>query len=92
MRKVTIGVIGLGLMGQGIARRLSETGHVVAGYDIVGEKIAAAVTFGMQACGSSSEVAQVSDILLVSVTSTGAVEETVLARLRLRPTRYIGTA
>jgi len=65
-------------MGQGIARRLSETGHVVAGYDIVGEKIAAAVTFGMQACGSSSEVAQVSDIVLVSVTSTGAVEETVL--------------
>lgn len=78
MRKVTIGVIGLGLMGQGIARRLSEAGHSVAGYDIIGEKVAAAVGFGMQACGSSSEVAQVSDIVHVSVTSTAAVEEAVL--------------
>jgi 3-hydroxyisobutyrate dehydrogenase-like beta-hydroxyacid dehydrogenase len=38
-------MIGLGLMGEGL-RRLIETGHTVAGYDIVADKLAAAVARG----------------------------------------------
>ena len=80
MSKPAVGVIGLGLMGHAIARRLTETGHAVAGYDIVAERVAAAATLGVQACGSPTEVAQASDIVLVSVTSTAAVEEAVLGK------------
>jgi 3-hydroxyisobutyrate dehydrogenase len=80
MSKPAVGVIGLGLMGHAIARRLTETGHAVAGYDIVAEKAAAVATLGMQACGSAAEVARTSDIVLVSVTTTAAVEEAVLGK------------
>jgi 3-hydroxyisobutyrate dehydrogenase len=52
-----IGMIGLGLMGEGISKRLIETGHAVAGYDIV---------------------ARAADIVLLSLTTTAAVEEVVL--------------
>ena len=43
-----IGVIGLGLMGEGFTRRLIETGHAVAGCDIVADKLAAAVARGVR--------------------------------------------
>lgn len=80
MSKPTVGIIGLGLMGHALARRLAETGHAVAGYDIVAEKVAAVATLGVQACGSAAEVARASDIVLVSVTTTAAVEEAVLGK------------
>jgi len=82
-------MIGLGLMGHAIARRLTETGHAVACYDIVAGKVAGAVALGVQACDSPAEVAQASDIVLVSVTSAAAVEEAVTGRLRSqkRPAR-----
>ncbi len=75
-----VGMIGLGLMGHAIARRLTETGHAVAGYDIVAEKVAVAAKLGVQACGSPAAVARTSDIVLVSVTTTAAVEEAVLGK------------
>jgi 3-hydroxyisobutyrate dehydrogenase-like beta-hydroxyacid dehydrogenase len=80
MSKPAVGLVGLGLMGQAIARRLTDTGHAVAGYDIVAEKVEAAVALGVHACGSAAEVAQASDIVLVSVTSTAAFEEAVLGK------------
>ena len=80
MSKPAIGVVGLGLMGHAIARRLTETGHAVAGCDIVAEKVAVAATLGVQACGSPAAVARTSDIVLVSVTTTAAVEEAVLGK------------
>jgi 3-hydroxyisobutyrate dehydrogenase-like beta-hydroxyacid dehydrogenase len=49
MSKPTIGVIGLGLMGGAMAKRLIETGHGVVGYDIVADKLAAAAAFGARA-------------------------------------------
>jgi 3-hydroxyisobutyrate dehydrogenase-like beta-hydroxyacid dehydrogenase len=80
MSKPTAGMIGLGLMGEAIARRLIETGHAVVGYDIAAEKVAAAAAFGVRACGSAAEVSHASDIVLVSVTTTAAVEACVLGR------------
>jgi 3-hydroxyisobutyrate dehydrogenase-like beta-hydroxyacid dehydrogenase len=78
MSKPFIGVIGLGLMGEGISKRLIETGHAVAGYDIVASKLAAAVARGVKACASPAEVARAADIVLMSLTTTAAVEEVVL--------------
>jgi 3-hydroxyisobutyrate dehydrogenase-like beta-hydroxyacid dehydrogenase len=73
-------MVGLGLMGHAMARRLIETGHTIAGYDIVAGKTAAAAALGAQACTSPAEVARSSDIVLMSVTTTAAVEEAVLGR------------
>ncbi len=73
-----IGMIGLGLMGEGISKRLIETGLAVAGYDIVADKLAAAVARGVKACASPAEVARAADIVLLSLTTTAAVEEVVL--------------
>jgi 3-hydroxyisobutyrate dehydrogenase len=80
MSKPAVGVVGLGLMGQAIAQRLAETGHAVAGYDIIPEKVASVAALGVQACGSPAAVARTSDIVLVSVTTTAAVEEVALGR------------
>jgi 3-hydroxyisobutyrate dehydrogenase-like beta-hydroxyacid dehydrogenase len=80
MSKPTIGMIGLGLMGEGIGKRLVETGHAVAGHDILADKLAAAVARGVKACASPAEVARISDIVLMSLTTTAAVAEVVLGR------------
>ncbi len=58
MSKPVVGCVGLGLMGGGIARRLIETGHAVAGYDIVPAKVAAAAKWGVEARASPADVAR----------------------------------
>src|SRR4249919_2935632 len=78
MSTTIIGMIGLGLMGEEFARRLIETGHTVAGYDIVADKLAAAAARGVKAYTSPAEVARIADIVLMSLTTTAAVEEVVL--------------
>jgi 3-hydroxyisobutyrate dehydrogenase-like beta-hydroxyacid dehydrogenase len=78
MSSKTIGVIGLGLMGEAIAARLLDCGHAVAGYDVVPEKLSAASGRGVRACASPAEVARATDIVLVSVTTTAAVEQVAL--------------
>ncbi|HJZ44897.1 MAG TPA: NAD(P)-dependent oxidoreductase [Hyphomicrobiaceae bacterium] len=78
MSKAVVGCVGLGLMGEGITRRLIETGHTVAGYDIVPAKVAAATKWGVDARASPADVARGADIVLLSVTSTAAVEAAVL--------------
>lgn len=74
----SIGFIGLGLMGQGFTKRLIESGFTVTGYDIVAEKVKQAASFGVKPAASPADVAKASDIVLVCVTSTHAVEEAVL--------------
>jgi 3-hydroxyisobutyrate dehydrogenase len=73
-----VGIIGLGLMGEAFSRRLVRTGYHVVGYDIVPEKVVAAAALGLQACASASEVASAADVILMSLTTTAAMEEAVL--------------
>jgi 3-hydroxyisobutyrate dehydrogenase len=73
-----IGFIGLGLMGQAFTKRLVETGFAVTGYDIVPEKLQQAAKHGVKPAASPADVARASDVVLVCVTSTHAVEEAVL--------------
>lgn len=75
-----IGFIGLGLMGQGFTKRLVETGFRVTGYDIVPEKVKAAAGHGVTGAPSPAAVAAASDIVLVCVTSTDAVQEAVFGK------------
>lgn len=72
-----IGFIGLGLMGQGFVRRLIERGHVVTGYDIVAEKLAAATAHGVRPAQSPAQVANECQLVMLSVISTDAVGQVV---------------
>ena len=80
MANPRIGFIGLGLMGQAFTKRLVECGFVVTGYDIVADKMQQAAKHGVAPAASPADVARASDIVLVCVTSTHAVEEAVLGK------------
>jgi 3-hydroxyisobutyrate dehydrogenase-like beta-hydroxyacid dehydrogenase len=70
-----IGIVGLGLMGAGFAKRLIATGHAPTGYDADSARMRAAQALGVQTAASAAAVAQGSDIILVSVINTAAVED-----------------
>ncbi len=77
MSKPKLGFIGLGLMGHALTAHLIESGYTVTGYDIDSAKVAAAAKHGVTPAASSAEVTQASDIVLMCVISTDAVEEAV---------------
>jgi 3-hydroxyisobutyrate dehydrogenase/2-hydroxy-3-oxopropionate reductase len=73
----TIGLIGLGLMGQAFAHRLTEVGCRVLGYDIDPTRIAEAARPGFTPAASPAEVAKHAEIVLMCVINTAAVEAVV---------------
>ncbi|MDP6344754.1 MAG: NAD(P)-dependent oxidoreductase [Alphaproteobacteria bacterium] len=72
-----IGFIGLGLMGQAFTRRLTARGYAVTGYDLVAEKIEQAAGHGVAPAATAAELTAASDLVLLCVTSTDAVEAAV---------------
>ncbi len=70
MTQPTTGVIGLGLMGRAIAKRLSASGYAVTGNDIVAQKMNEAASFGLIPVDTPAEVARRADIILTSLTTT----------------------
>jgi 3-hydroxyisobutyrate dehydrogenase len=75
--KPRIGFIGLGLMGQGFTARLVECGYTVTGFDIDAAKISLAAAQGVVMAESSTAVTAASDIVLMCVIATDAVEAAV---------------
>jgi len=73
--KARIGFIGLGLMGQAFTKRLVAKGYAVTGHDLVPDRVRAAERHGVRPARAPAEVARESDIVLVCVTTTEAVEE-----------------
>jgi L-threonate 2-dehydrogenase len=69
-----IGVIGLGSMGMGMARRLVGAGFRVAGYDVREEAGAALAAAGGGHAASPAEAAAQADILLVMVVNAAQVD------------------
>jgi 3-hydroxyisobutyrate dehydrogenase-like beta-hydroxyacid dehydrogenase len=74
----TVGVVGLGLMGQGFTQRLVAQGHHVIGYDADASKTKAATAWGVAPADGAAAVADAADIILVSVINTAAVEDVAL--------------
>lgn len=60
-----VGIIGLGLIGRAIARRLIDAGHTVSGFDISADAMAAAAKDGVSAQVSATDVAASADILFL---------------------------
>jgi len=69
-----VGFIGLGVMGGGIARRLLDAGHDLAGWNRTKEKAAPLVDAGMVWCDSPREVAARSEVVFSMVTNVAALE------------------
>jgi putative dehydrogenase len=74
---LSVGVIGLGAMGMGMAQSLRRAGHVVNVFDVRAEVAQKFAAEGGVACASLADIAKVSDVL-VSVVVNAAQTESVL--------------
>ena len=72
-----LGFIGLGAMGQPMARRLLEAGFPLAVYDLRAEAVEGLVKIGAEAASSAKEVAQKSRKVITIVPNSEAVEKVV---------------
>ena len=72
-----VGIVGLGLMGSVLARRLVAAGFDVVGYDIDAAKTKGLVALGGRAAASIGDVARAADPIILAVFDTDQVEEVV---------------
>lgn len=70
----TVGMVGLGIMGSAMGGNLLAAGFDVVGYDPVVPKVHAFLDAGGQAAASEREVAQRSDIVVISVATVAALQ------------------
>ncbi|HEV8586133.1 MAG TPA: NAD(P)-dependent oxidoreductase [Methylomirabilota bacterium] len=74
---MSVGIVGLGLLGHAVAGRLRAAGHDVVGYDVVPERNRALEAMGGKALRSAAAVAEAADPVCVLLPSLQAVEEVV---------------
>jgi len=74
----TVGVVGCGLMGQGIARNLLRHNYIVYVYDINKEKIKNLVNEGAREIESVSEMGKEVSFLILSLPSPELIKKTLL--------------
>ncbi len=75
--KLRLGYVGAGLMGLPMVKRLASLKYAIRAYDIVPEKIAAAVAAGAAAASSPADTVQGADLVLLNLPTTDAVEQAV---------------
>lgn len=68
-----VGIVGLGLIGGAVARRLGQTGDPPVVFDIHDEAIRAATADGAEAASSSRDLAARCDVVLVCVQTDAEV-------------------
>ena len=69
----TVGFVGLGVMGGGIARRLLAAGHTVHGYNRTREKARPLEELGLELEDSPRQVAEAADVVFSMVTNVRAL-------------------
>jgi 3-hydroxyisobutyrate dehydrogenase-like beta-hydroxyacid dehydrogenase len=72
-----VGIVGLGLMGSVLARRLIAAGFDVVGYDIDAAKTGGIVALGGRAAASIGDVARAANPIILAVFDTDQVEQVV---------------
>jgi 3-hydroxyisobutyrate dehydrogenase-like beta-hydroxyacid dehydrogenase len=80
-----VGLIGLGLIGTSLARRLLASGFAVHGFDVNPERTANLRMLGGVAAASSAEVAAACPIVVLAVFDTAQVEDVLEAAKGLQP-------
>jgi len=73
-----VGFVGLGRMGQGMARRLLDAGHDLVVYDVVAKQTEALVAAGARAAGSIAEVAAERDVVVSMLVEDAALLDVAL--------------
>lgn len=73
-----LGFIGLGAMGQPMARHLIKGGHALSVYARRAEAMAPLVEAGARACATPAELARDAEVVFTMVTSNADVEQVVL--------------
>jgi 3-hydroxyisobutyrate dehydrogenase-like beta-hydroxyacid dehydrogenase len=75
--KLRLGYVGVGLMGLPMVKRLASLGYAIRAYDIVPAQVEAAAAAGASAARSAADVVQGSDLVLLNLPTTDAVEQAV---------------
>ena len=75
---MTIGLVGVGLLGTAVARRLLKAGHRVVGFDTAPDRMRALVTMGGEAAASARAVALASEAVCTLLPTLAAVETAIL--------------
>ena len=75
--KLQLGYVGVGLMGLPMVKRLAPLGYAIRAYDIVPAQVEAAAAAGASAARSAADVVQGSDLVLLNLPTTDAVEQAV---------------
>ncbi|HEV8473096.1 MAG TPA: NAD(P)-dependent oxidoreductase [Methylomirabilota bacterium] len=75
---MSVGIVGLGLLGHAVATRLRAAGHDVVGHDVVAERNRGLDVLGGKALASAAAVAEAADPICVVLPSLTAVEDVVL--------------
>ena len=76
----TIGFIGLGLMGQGMTKCLTQAGFKVIGFDIDPIKIKLATEHGVVPVSNAQAVAEASNIILICVMTPSDLESAIFKK------------
>jgi 3-hydroxyisobutyrate dehydrogenase len=72
-----LGFIGIGLMGEAMTRRLLDRGHTVTVWNLEPERLDLVTPYGAHPAASPAAVTEASDIVLMCVLHTAAVESCV---------------
>jgi 3-hydroxyisobutyrate dehydrogenase-like beta-hydroxyacid dehydrogenase len=88
--KERIGFIGVGLMGNPLARNLISAGYSVIAHDIDPEKVEAIVNAGGKRVASPADMPFEVDVIILSLVSAEAVNDVIRNSLRLFETRREG--
>ncbi len=81
MSQRRLGIIGLGLLGGAIARKLHEAGYAPTGFDMNADRRSEAVAAGISVVADAAELVKGSDVVLLSLPN-GQVVDALLAELR----------
>ena len=74
----TVGIVGVGLLGDAIASRLRAAGHAVVGYDVVTASMDRLAALGGTPAKSAGDVARASEVVCTILPSLATVEEAIL--------------
>jgi 3-hydroxyisobutyrate dehydrogenase-like beta-hydroxyacid dehydrogenase len=74
---MTVGMIGLGIMGSAMSRNLIKAGFTVIGYDVLPKAVDAFVALGGQAATSAGEVGSRAELVITSLPSAKALFDVV---------------
>lgn len=75
--KAPVGIVGIGLIGGALAKRLIDAGHPVVGYDVDAARRDALTALGGKGVASLAEVFRAADRIVLAVFNTDQVEDVI---------------